>query len=189
MENAELFHERLAKVGTDKTPEAGLCARPGCLEPGDFRAPRSRQLDSGFFHFCLEHVREYNRAWNFFSGMSRDDIERFQQEVATWHRPTWRFGLNRSDIRPELDDPFELFSDQGSGGIAPKNRASEWSARQRSALTEMELDATANLQDIKQRYKQLVKRYHPDRNGGDAEAEERLKVIIKSYHILISRGS
>ena len=189
MVNAEMFHEGLAKIGIDETPDAGLCARPDCLEPGNFRAPRSRQQDTGFFHFCLEHVREYNRAWNFFSGMSREDIERFQQEVATWHRPTWRFGLNRSDIRPDLDDPFELFSDTGSGAIAPNHRLSEWSTRQRRALTEMKLDVTASLQDIKQRYKQLVKRYHPDRNGGDAEAEERLKVIIKSYHILMSRGS
>ena len=189
MVNAEILQERTAKVGFDETPEPGLCERPGCLEPGDFRAPRSRQLDTAFHRFCLEHVRDYNRAWNFFSGMSREDIERFQQEVATWHRPTWRFGLNRSDIRPDIDDPFELFSDTGSDGIAPKFRPSEWSTRQRRALSELKLDPTATLQEIKTRYKQLVKRYHPDRNGSDLEAEERLKVIIKSYHILMSRGS
>jgi len=184
-----MFQERSPEAGFDETPAAGMCERPGCVEPGDFRAPRSRQADTGCFRFCLDHVREYNRAWNFFSGMNREDIERFQQEVATWHRPTWRFGLNRSDIAPEFDDPFELFSDTGTSGFTPKNRAPDWSPRQRSALAELKLDVTATLQDIKTRYKQLVKRYHPDRNGGDSEAEERLKVIIKSYHILMSRGS
>lgn len=184
-----MIQERSPETGFDESPAPGLCARRGCQESGDFRAPRSRQGDSGFFRFCLEHVREYNRAWNFFSGMSREDIERFQQEVATWHRPTWRFGLNRSDIRPEFDDPFELFSDSGTDSVTPKNRELDWSVRQRRALSELKLDVTATLQDIKTRYKQLVKRYHPDRNGGDSGAEERLKVIIKSYHILMSRGS
>ena len=60
--------------------------------------------------------------------------------------------------------------------------------QQRQDLAQLDLDETATLQDIKMRYKQLVKRFHPDANGGDKKAEERFKSINEAYTNLKSSG-
>ena len=181
----------------DVRAEAGLCDHPDCLRLGEFRAPRGRTRNDGAFWFCLDHVREYNKAWDFFAGMSREDIERFQREVATWHRPTWPLGTNpyaRSNHEP-VDDPFDILragrngtrhdsGQNGNGGLA----APIVSPDQRRALETLELDLMANLLQIKTRYKQLVKRYHPDANGSNPASEERLREIIRAYDVLMSCG-
>ena len=56
------------------------------------------------------------------------------------------------------------------------------------ALELLNLDASATLHEIKARYKELVKRFHPDANGGDRGAEERLKQVIKAYGVLRAAG-
>ena len=168
-----------------------LCDHPACRERGDYRAPKSRQELDAYYWFCLDHVRAYNTAWNYFSGMSQPEIERFQREAITGHRPTWRMGTGR---RPgPLDgiaDPFDIF---GFGAYRHSAEEAEpqkpVDARQRRALAVMNLEASAALQEVKMRYKQLVKRYHPDANGGDKAAEERFKTINEAYNFLLSSGA
>ena len=187
----------LRRRSEDVRAAAGLCDHPDCQRLGEFRAPRSRTPDDGVFRFCLEHVREYNKAWDFFAGMSREDIERFQREVVTWHRPTWPFGTNPyARVNHEvIDDPFDIlragrngashdFGHNGNGGFA----APIVSPEQRRALDTLELDRMTNLQQIKTRYKQLVKQYHPDANGSNPASEERLREIIQAYDVLMSCG-
>ena len=149
---------------TDATgPRA--CDWPGCAVPAEHRAPKSpHELDSHYW-FCLAHVRVYNGQWDFFAGMNQAEIEAFQRENATWHRPTWPFGE-----RP---------------GPEPRPRGD---TKTRQALAELQLGAEVGLKDIKNRYKQLAKRYHPDANGGDKRAEERLKRINEAYEYLLARG-
>jgi hypothetical protein len=143
------------------------CDWPGCSLGGAHRAPKSpHELDSHYW-FCLEHVRTYNAQWDFFAGMTQAEIEAFQRDNATWHRPTWPLG----------DRPTQTPREP------PANR------RTRQALAELQLGAEVGLKDIKNRYKQLAKRYHPDANGGDKRAEERLKRINEAYEYLLARGS
>jgi hypothetical protein len=142
------------------------CDWPGCAVVGMHRAPKSpHELDSHYW-FCLQHVRLYNAQWDFFAGMSRAEIEVFQRDNATWHRPTWPLG----------DRP----------ATAPRQPPGDRKTRQ--ALAELQLSAEVGLKDIKNRYKQLANRYHPDANGGDKRAEERLKRINQAYEYLLARA-
>ena len=68
------------------------CEAPGCREEGLYPAPKSRRRVQDRYYFCLEHVREYNKAWNYFEGMTPGAVERDRLASMTWDRPTWRFG-------------------------------------------------------------------------------------------------
>ncbi len=182
--------ELLDSAAFDTSPRT-RCDWPGCLCAGDYRAPRSRDRLRDFYHFCLEHVRAYNRAWDFFAGMSQTEIEAYQREDVTWHRPTWPMGNGRAsrDEAWRWQDPYELFVN--GGGTNGTHGASEWDRRQtRMGKTErmlavLDLTPDATRTDLKARYKQLVKLHHPDLHGGDKRAEERLKLINEAYTYLL----
>jgi DnaJ-domain-containing protein 1 len=182
--------ELLDPAAFDESPRT-RCDWPGCQCAGDYRAPRSRDRLRDFYHFCLEHVRDYNRAWDFFAGMSQAEIEAYLREDVTWHRPTWPMGNERAS-RGEAwrwQDPYELFVN--GGGTNGTHGASEWDRRQtRMGKTErmlavLDLSPDATRTDLKARYKQLVKLHHPDLHGGDKRSEERLKLINEAYTYLL----
>lgn len=159
------------------------CQRPGCDQEGLYPAPQSRErLDSRYW-FCLEHVRAYNLAWDYFRGMSEVEIERQRREDTVWQRPSWPFGgAQGAGFRAEqIHDPFGFFSeghDEGAarGPVGEKEKA--------LALLNLGPDTTFN--EVKARYKELAKKLHPDSNGGDPEAEERLKSVNQAYSLLKS---
>ncbi len=183
---------------------AQTCAWAGCQQKGLYRAPKSRDGQS-YQWMCLDHVRAFNKSWNYFAGMSDEEVRLFQEESLTGHRPTW--GMAASEARragPRLRTPagvhsFTWRSDQGFGrpGADPFHLFGDMAARdvaarpfspltraQRQALETLDLAPGVTLQEIKGRYKELVKRYHPDANGGDTGAVERLRRVIKAYQVL-----
>ena len=166
-----------------------VCDFAACAEAGDHRAPKSKLNLDEYYWFCLEHVAAYNRSWDYFTGMDQDAIEKFRDEAVTGHRPTWKLGERgyKAWIEGRVRDHHDLFEDLGSQTKAgkPKLRPTR---RQSQDLAQLDLDETATLQDIKMRYKQLVKRFHPDANGGDKQAEERFKSINEAYTNLKSSG-
>lgn len=165
------------------------CQAPGCLELGEHRAPRSRSALNDYYWFCLEHVRAYNQSWDFFRGMSDDDVQRFQRDAVIGHRPTWRMSdrAARAAALGEFRDSFQLF---GRGArVEEPPEARHVPKHVRKAMNELGLQGRPDLQQIKMRYKQLVKRYHPDANGGDRSVEERFKAITAAYRTLVSSGS
>ena len=170
-----------------------ICDFADCELAGEHRAPKSKTNLDEYFWFCLEHVAAYNRSWNYFTGMDQDEIESFRNEAVTGHRPTWKLGERgyKAWMEDRVRDPHGLF-DGPEGG--PNSRAGtakpmlKPTREQRSHLAQLDLDETATLQDVKMRYKQLVKRFHPDANGGDKQAEERFKSINEAYSNLKSAG-
>ena len=170
---------------------AKLCDLPGCKEAGEYRAPRSRNDLASYYLFCLDHVREYNAAWNYYSGMNEDEIEHHIRADVTWRRPTWPFGA-RSGYAARARPPFGLgafaadhWTEAGrENGNEPRGHRPRPGSPQERALAVMDLDSPVTQQAIKARYKDLVKRHHPDATGGDKEAEERLKIIIQAYSTL-----
>lgn len=179
---ARKFRRRVA----EEAPVEQLCETPGCTEPGAFRAPRDRDGAGGYFRFCLEHVRAYNKAYNYFANMSPGEIERFQHSAPYGHRPTWPMGLPGGFVRggDRVRDPFG-FTREAAGAAAERARPERrFSADERRAFATLELEPTDDLQAVKSRYKQLVKRFHPDANGGDRAAEDRLKTINQAYGVL-----
>jgi curved DNA-binding protein CbpA len=178
-------------------PAARLCAMSGCRAAGTHRAPKGRHLEGEYFWFCLDHVREYNKSYNYFSGMNDAAIQAFQKEATIGHRPTWRMGVDaRADEaqRPtgrfkfgfaEREDPFHLFGEgfQTRQAEAPGRKVRNMELK---SLQVLGLDAKASPVEIKARYKLLVKRHHPDANGGDRSLENRLREIIQAYSYLKS---
>jgi curved DNA-binding protein CbpA len=182
-------------------PKTRACDAGNCKAVGEFRAPKGREAEGEFFWFCLDHVRAYNKSYNYFSGMNDGDIQSYQKDSSVGHRPTWRMGANASgdDVPPptgrtktgwtgKADDPFRLFP----GGFRPQkpDAGPRRTVRnmERKSLRTLGLDATASAQDVKDRYKQLVKRHHPDANGGDRSLEDKLRDIIQAYNYLKSVG-
>lgn len=178
--------------GTERLPR---CEATGCRRPAPHRAPKGRQREGEYHHFCLEHVRDYNRSYNWFAGMSDADVAAWQASRLTGHRPTWAMGnsspgARTNAFRPEFfSDPLDLFSqsDGPAAGSATMERRSVGNAERRS-LDALGLDETASGPEIKARYKELVKRHHPDANGGDRSKEDRLRQIIEAYAMLRASG-
>ena len=161
------------------------CDAPGCERRGEYKAPKSPERLDEHFWFCLDHVREYNRAWNYCRGMSENEIEHTIRHATTWERPSWPFGARRWQADgmagTRVRDDFEVL------GFSPRDHGRKAPAvppEQVRALSVLGLDPPATLDEVKACYKRLVKITHPDRNGGDRVAEERLKSINEAYTTL-----
>ena len=176
--------------GEADEPPVRVCEHPACERPADHKAPRAPSDLRSWRWFCLDHVRDYNRSWNFFAGWSRHDIERFQHDDVTGHRPTWPLGQGLGGRRREdLDAAFRTFAREWLGADGPTNGRTRQAADAPSearleALALFDLTPPFDLADLKRRYKALVKRHHPDANGGSRESEELLKHINHAYNYL-----
>ncbi|MBV8799865.1 MAG: J domain-containing protein [Alphaproteobacteria bacterium] len=179
---------RIKPERPEPRPSARACARPDCGKEGTHRVPRSRDDLHDHLWFCLEHARAHNESWDYFRGMSEDEIRAFQDEAVIGHRPTWPLGKRTARSRQgngNYEDRFGVFGATSEPPRPPQRRIT---GVQERALDVLNLDASATLQQIKARYKELVKRFHPDANGGDRGAEERLKQVIKAYGVLRASG-
>lgn len=169
-------------------PETRSCDVPGCPGTGEFRAPKSRERLTDYFWFCLDHVRDYNRAWNYYAGMSPEEIEWHVVQDLQWQRPTWRLGERSGTFRdsPPIDDPMGVFEEPGETkrGKARRKRSGPPQTEEEKAFSVLDLDESAEMDHIKAKYIALVKQLHPDVNGGDKAAEEKLKLVNRAYATL-----
>jgi hypothetical protein len=190
--DSPLFNRIRVKPAVDPRPRrnAPVCEWVGCACEGTHRAPKGRMREREYWRFCLDHVREYNHSYNYFSGMSDDAVARYQKDAVTGHRPTWKLGFNGgADRLADSTDPFEVLRELGTGPRARVDRTPE--ARQirnaeRKAFDTLGLEVDATGPEIKARFKELVKRHHPDANGGDRSLEDRLREVIQAYNYLKS---
>jgi len=178
------------------------CEWKGCDCRGTHRAPKGRQREGEYFRFCIDHVREYNKSYNYFAGMPDDDIIAYQRSAQTGHRPTWTMGVNdktaaeadrlrrgRFDFADAFIDPFDVIGGTGrQERRAPEPPVRELKNVERRSFAALDLEGSEDAAEIKARYKTLVKRLHPDANGGDRSSEDRLRQIIQAYHYLKSAG-
>jgi hypothetical protein len=179
------------------------CDWPGCEGPAMHRAPKGRLREGQYWRFCLDHVREYNHSYNYFSGMSDDAVVKYQKDALTGHLPTWRMGMNGDASDPSgragpdlrgATDPLGIFRELGGRGRwQPGEEKPEREGRmirnaERKALETLGLEGVSTREEIKARFKMLVKRHHPDANGGDRTSEDVLREIIQAYNYLKSAG-
>jgi curved DNA-binding protein CbpA len=180
------------------------CNWPGCEDAGCHKAPKGRGREGEYYVYCLEHVRAYNKSYNYFSGMSDEDVARYQKASVYGHRPTWSSGVNswaatgfRSAAQSHMGfkadfttaDPFELFGmARGGAGAAEARKGRTLRNAERKALRALDLDEDASAPAIKARFKVLVKQHHPDINGGDKQCEDRLREVIQAYNQLKQAG-
>ena len=165
------------------------CAVAGCDAPGEFKAPlQPANFDGpGNWRFlCLDHVREHNAEYNFFEGMSPEEIQDAQGPLGGWERPSRRFASNGADPPPawsDFADPLEAISGR-FGRVRDKGRPSRFSKAERRALSVLGLGEEAGMHELRKRYSALVRRYHPDKNGGDRSHEGKLGEVIAAYQLL-----
>jgi hypothetical protein len=181
--------------------EAPACQWKGCVAAGVHRAPRGRGHEGQYFLLCLEHIRQFNASYNYFAGMSNADIEAYQKDSVTGHRPTWKAGANAwshgtrhgmgstGGHGRRFSDPHGFFSWRRSeaGGSEGEQRRT-LRPLELKALESLNLTAAAARDEIKARFKELVKRHHPDANGGDKRSEDKLREIIQAYNYLKQAG-
>lgn len=184
-----------------KTTRAPVCQWKGCDKPGAHRAPKGRGREGEYFNFCVDHVRQYNQEYNYFDGMSDAEVSNFRKDALTGHRPTWKTGANawahgtRDEAR--TDEAVERVR-AGTERITRKARSSRTATAptfrrqlkplERKSLRVLDLPDEASREDIKARFKELVKMHHPDANGGDSRSEEKLREILQAYNYLKQSG-
>jgi DnaJ domain len=181
------FHGRVEANGR-------VCAEPGCAEPGEFRGPPVDGVRDGdgpgpTRWMCLDHVRAANSRYNYFNGMSAEEIHHAQRPMAGWERETRAFARAGSgDQGPrwaDYSDPLDAIAARFRREAAPERRDGKpLSGQDRASLKVLGLAADADRMALRKRYSELVRRYHPDRNGGDRSHETMLQQVIAAYQQL-----
>jgi hypothetical protein len=173
-------------VGERETPvKVRGCDRPGCGERGDFRAPKSRRDLNDYYWFCLDHVKDYNANWDYYKGLTVEEMEEAIRFGSQWERPTWPFGtLKEKKVREafrrtfEAEDAETIHAKAEMRGIDPRLKA------ELNALRELGLVPPVDFEAIKKQYRLMVKKHHPDVQGGDKEAEEKIKRLNAAFTLL-----
>jgi hypothetical protein len=198
--NLARFSSEAIASPADVSAAAGPCpcAWAGCRNTGEYRAPRDRSL-AQYDYFCLDHVRMYNAAWDYHAGLGEAEIEREIRSTATWDRPTWKLGAlgpeasargaARAWAADDVDDPLGLargtpFDTSARVRARRAATASRLTQAEQRALAVMELKAPLAPAALKAHYKALVKRHHPDANGGSRDAERKMQAINAAFAVL-----
>ncbi len=181
------------------------CAWEGCDQPGVYKAPKGHRFEGQYHHFCLEHVRHYNTAFNFFADMTEAEREKHLYTTSqTDGRPSWGLGTKPGGYNgprmPKRDpdaqgtrrfsDPLHIWARNARAkarGPAPE-RVIKMHENDRRAFETLGFKTSAKSEEIKRAYKALVKIHHPDANGGDKTSEDRLRAIIAAYSHLKQKG-
>lgn len=174
-------------------PEPGVCAHTGCERVGECKAPKSRDRMGEFWLFCPEHASEYNNRWNYFQGMDEDELAAFEQSEWVGHRPTWAFRAGRGAREAaafQANKARDRFGVLHGGKAGPdfEPRRPRIGRVQKLAFEVLGLEDSADKSAVRIRYAELVKRYHPDSNGGDRTAEAHLHKVIRAYQVLKAAG-
>jgi hypothetical protein len=163
------------------------CAVPGCGEPGEFKAPLEPANFNGpgsWRFLCLDHVREHNAKYNYFDGMSPDEISAAQTIYGGWDRSVRAFSATTgaTPAWSDFEDPLDAIGARFRTGR--QRESSRFSVPERRALSVLGLGEDTDRHGLRSRYSKLVRRYHPDKNGGDRSHETRLREVIEAYQSL-----
>ena len=159
-----------------------ICEWSNCKENGEFKAPLEKDNSKSYRWLCEEHIKLFNKNWNYFDGMGQSEIENFIKSDLTWHRPTQKFGSSDNFFsilwNNALNDNFNFFKQEKVINSLGGNKLSE---KDKDAFKIMELEINAGWPIIQKKFKTLVKKLHPDRNAGNKEFEDKLKKITLAY--------
>ena len=168
------------------------CDSNNCNEKGEYRAPKSRILLNDYYYFCLHHIKEYNKSWDFYKGMTVDEIENSMRSDTVWDRPSWPLKGNYKNVYDDFNNFNEELIREEDNSFNKnyfKNKLldEKMTIDEIKALKELELEIPISLEKVKKNYKKLVKIFHPDVNGNNKKAEEKFKQINESYKLLLKK--
>ena len=159
-----------------------ICEWSNCDENGEFKAPLEKDNSKNHRWLCEEHIKLFNKNWNYFDGMGQNEIENFLKSDLTWHRPTQKFGSydNFFNIlwNNALNDKFNFFKQEKVVHNLNDRKLSE---KDKDAFIILGLELNTSWPNIQKKFKTLVKKFHPDRNPGNREYEDKLKKITLAY--------
>jgi len=168
------------------------CDADKCQEKGEYKAPKSRILLNEYFFFCLNHIKEYNKSWDFYKGMTVDQIEKSMRNDTVWDRPSWplkgKYKIDFDEFNEYAEEylnnePNKTHQNYFKNKLSNENLTSD----EAKAVKTLELKIPLSLEKIKKNYKKLVKIFHPDVNGNNKKAEEKFKQINESYKLLLKK--
>ena len=158
-----------------------ICDWENCKEIGKYKAPLEKDNSRHFRYLCLEHIKIFNKNWNYFSDMNEDQIEYFIKSDLTWHKPTKSFASSDNFFKVlwnnALEDKINIFEKINQKYVERSNL----SEKDRHALQILGLNYETKWQEIQKKFKTLVKKYHPDKNLGSKKFEDKLKKITLAY--------
>jgi len=159
-----------------------ICEWQNCRERGKFKAPLEKDNSNSYKWLCQDHIKLFNKSWNYFEGMSQQEIEVFLKSDLTWHRPTQKFGSSDNFFNilwnNALSDKFNLFNEEK---ILNNLKSVKLSEKDKDAFKILELEFNSDWQSIQKKFKTLVKKFHPDRNSGNRKFEDKLKKVTLAY--------
>ena len=170
-----------------------ICDKKECNENGEYKAPKSRIKLNEYYYFCLNHVKEYNKSWDFYKGLSVNQIEQAMRKDTIWDRPSWPLKGKPSKIMDQinelLDNDNNIFEKDSYFFGFYKNKLIDetLTKEQNNSLKLLDLKLPVNLDQIKKKYKKLVKIFHPDVNDNNKNAERKFKEITEAYKILLKK--
>ena len=169
------------------------CDHANCPEKGEYRAPISRLRLNEYYLFCLKHVVVYNKSWNFYRGLNVDQIELSIRKDAVWDRPSWPLKGNPNNIMNQLkeflNNDYSLFEKQKDLEDFLKNKIidEKLTNEEKKSLKILSLSIPISINEIKKKYKKLVKIFHPDVNDNNKEAEKQFRVVNEAYKTLLKK--
>ena len=159
-----------------------ICDYKNCKKIGQYRAPIEKDNSKKFRLLCLEHIKEFNKSWDYFKGMSNQEVCEFLKSDITWHKPTQSFSSpdNFFNIlwNNTLNDGIGILNNDYEKIIKTKKI---FSPKDKEAFKIIELEVGTKWEKIQKQFKKLVKKYHPDMNAGNKNFEEKLKIITLAY--------
>ena len=140
---------------TQKENNPRSCYNPDCKELGIYPAPKSKENLREYLYFCINCIREFNKSWNYFEGLNEQELEIEIRKSTTWNRPSWKFGTK--NLNYDFEKAFRQFNAQKQ-----PNKNNNVSKKLEDAFNLLELDINSTMDEIKRRYKNLAKKWHPD---------------------------
>ena len=181
------------RIKPKKLSKKQICDYGGCKEHGEFLA---KTKSSSKFFYCLNHIKDFNKNYNFFEGMSEEEVIDYQISAIIGHRPTWKSGTNpqasyfskfSKNDGSAFDDPFDLFEKEKTSKYERQSKIKKGKISEK-AYKLLDFNSISNKSDIRKKFKEVVKSLHPDTNGGDNSQEDLLKEVISAYKALKSKG-
>ena len=158
-----------------------ICEWENCSELGNFKAPLEKDNSKNYKFLCKEHIKQFNKNWNYFDGMSQEQVENFLKSDLTWHKPTQEFASSDNFFNilwnNALSDEFKIFYKKKYFNSHDRKITS----KDRDAFEIMGLELNADWTEVQKKFKTLVKKFHPDKNSGNKKYEDKLKKITLAY--------
>ena len=161
-----------------------ICSNPECKEIGLYPAPKSRDNLREYLYFCINCIRDFNKSWNYFEGLSENELEVEIRKSVTWDRPSWKFGTK--NLNYDFEKAFREFENKKSA-----NNKKIIDKKLEKALKILGLNSDSNLTEVKTRYKTLAKKWHPDvqNESKSKNKEDKFINITNAYKIILESFS